>query len=304
MPLQTTQVLNEKAVLSALEKSLAMIEFDNQGEVLWANDNFAQAIGYNRSELIGMHHREFCTPDFLNSPDYAQLWNNLRNGKLFQEKIIRITKGGELLHLEATYMPILDENGQVTAVLKAATDITSRELANAQVVAVLQKMSEELLTRTKEGKNSNGQVASAISRLMEENESNLTFLQELEEQNIAVRQIVQMIREFASQTNLLALNAAIEAAHAGEHGRGFEVVASEVRKLARNVQEAAQDIQSTLEQIAKQVNKVNDGTKHAQHMIVESQNSIQQAVQEFESIGEAIGNLDAQAKTLNQLGRV
>lgn len=161
-------------------------------------------------------------------------------------------------------MPILDEHGQVAAVLKVATDITEREVAKAQLTSELQNMSEELLARTEEGITRNQQVASAITRLMEENEKNLSYLHDLEQQNGAVRRIVQTIREFASQTNLLALNAAIEAAHAGEYGRGFNVVASEVRKLAKSVQEAAQEIQATVEGISKHVDRVSDGTKASQ----------------------------------------
>ncbi|MGG3884972.1 hypothetical protein [Brevibacillus panacihumi] len=65
MVLQTTQVLNEKAILAALEKSFAMIEFNIHGEVLWANENFAQAMGYRLPELVGAHHRHFA---LLNSP--------------------------------------------------------------------------------------------------------------------------------------------------------------------------------------------------------------------------------------------
>ncbi|PUA39926.1 chemotaxis protein [Paenibacillus elgii] len=298
--MHTTQVLNEKAVLAALEQSLAMIEFNVQGEVLWANENFAHAMEYSLSELVGVHHRRFCTEYFASSPDYALLWNNLRSGKIFQEKIIRVTKNGRMLNLEATYMPILDEHGQVVAVLKVATDITEREVAKAQLTSELQNMSEELLC-TEGGITRNQQVASAITRLMEENEKNLSYLHDLEQQNTAVRHIVQTIREFASQTNLLALNAAIEAAHAGEYGRGFNVVASEVRKLAKSVQEAAQEIQATVEGIAKHVDRVNDGTKASQKTIVDSQRQIQQAVEEFAGIGEAVGKLDVQAKTLRQL---
>ncbi|WP_397312650.1 methyl-accepting chemotaxis protein [Paenibacillus elgii] len=300
MVIHTTQVLNEKAVLAALEQSLAMIEFNVQGEVLWANENFAHAMEYSLSELVGVHHRRFCTEYFASSPDYALLWNNLRSGKIFQEKIIRVTKNGRMLNLEATYMPILDEHGQVVAVLKVATDITEREVAKAQLTSELQNMSEELLC-TEGGITRNQQVASAITRLMEENEKNLSYLHDLEQQNTAVRHIVQTIREFASQTNLLALNAAIEAAHAGEYGRGFNVVASEVRKLAKSVQEAAQEIQATVEGIAKHVDRVNDGTKASQKTIVDSQRQIQQAVEEFAGIGEAVGKLDVQAKTLRQL---
>ncbi|BBI34631.1 methyl-accepting chemotaxis protein [Cohnella abietis] len=301
LEIATTQVLNEKAVLAALEQSLAMIEFNMHGDVLWANENFARAMGYQVSELTGIHHRKFCTPDFVRSPDYETLWDNLRSGNKFQDKITRVSKEGVILLLEATYMPILGEDGQVVAVLKVATDITARETATNQVTTELQKMAENLLIRTEKGITRNQQVASAIGRVMNDNESNLNYLHDLEKQTIAVHRIVQTIREFASQTNLLALNAAIEAAHAGEHGRGFNVVATEVRKLAKNVQEAAQEIQVTVEGISKQVNRVSEGTKTSQRAIVDSQHQIQQAVDEFAGIGEAVGKLDVQAKALSQI---
>lgn len=87
MVIHTTQVLNEKAVLAALEQSLAMIKFNVQGEVLWANENFAHAMEYSLSELVRVHHRRFCTEYFANSPDYALLWNNLRNCLILKRRI-------------------------------------------------------------------------------------------------------------------------------------------------------------------------------------------------------------------------
>ncbi|MFC7677630.1 methyl-accepting chemotaxis protein [Paenibacillus sp. GCM10028914] len=297
----STQVLDEKSVLAALEQSLAMIEFNMQGEVLWANDNFAQAMGYTMSELPGIHHRQFCTPDFLESSEYKKFWDNLRNGDKFQEKITRVTKAGSHISLEATYMPIQDEDGQVIAVLKVATDITERETGTTQVINELTKMSEDLLFRTEEGISRNQQVATAINRLKNDNENNLNDLHDLEQQTTAVRRIVQMIREFASQTNLLALNAAIEAAHAGEHGRGFDVVATEVRKLSKSVQEAAQEIQATVEGISKYVTRVSEGTMTSQEAIASSQIQIEQVVAEFAGISEAVSKLDVQAKILSEM---
>lgn len=298
---KSTQVLEVEAVLSALEQSLAMIEFNVQGEVLWANQHFAQAMGYQVSELQGIHHRQFCTPSFAKSAEYNLLWDNLRRGKKFQEKIIRVAKDGRTLCLEATYMPIHNENAEVVAVLKVATDITEREAAAARVTSELHQMAEELLERTEEGIHRSRQVASAISRVVHENESNLDFLRDLEQRTEAVGGIVRMIHDFASRTNLLALNAAIEAAHAGEHGRGFNVVATEVRKLAHQVQEAAKEIQDTVEGISKQVELIDVSTKSSQAAIQDSREQIQYAVDVFAGIGEATGKLEVQAKALSQL---
>ncbi|MCZ8520286.1 MULTISPECIES: PAS domain S-box protein [Paenibacillus] len=121
-PNRSTQVLDSEAVLGAMEHTLAMIEFDAQGNVLWANRNFADAVGYSVSEIKGMKHRQFCTKDYAESPEYTVLWNNLRQGIQFQEKIQRLTKDSRLIWLEATYMPVFQDD-RVTAVLKVATDI-------------------------------------------------------------------------------------------------------------------------------------------------------------------------------------
>ncbi|WP_442603961.1 methyl-accepting chemotaxis protein [Paenibacillus sp. KN14-4R] len=298
---ESTQVLEGKTVLAALEQSLAMIEFNSEGDVLWANEHFARAMGYQVSELSGMHHRQFCTADFAKSPGYVMLWNNLRSGLKFQEKIVRVAKDGRILHFEATYMPVRNEDGQIVAVLKVATDITAREIATTQLTSELQQMAEDLHQRTEEGLNRSQQVAVAIEHVLSDNESNLNLLHDLEQQTTAIHGVVETIRGFASQTKLLALNAAIEAAHAREHGRSFNVVATEVRKLASQVEEAAIAIQATVEGISKQVDKVSGGTKSSQKTIDKSQHLIQQAVDEFVGIGESAGKLDIQAKTLSQL---
>ncbi|MGO4184686.1 methyl-accepting chemotaxis protein [Paenibacillus sp. TAF43_2] len=294
----TTQVLDKRAVLTAIEQSLAMIEFDVQGKVLWANENFAQAMGYHYTEMPGMQHKQFCSQQFVNSTAYAKLWEDLRNGLPFQNKILRITKTGNAIWLEATYMPVRDEEGRVIAILKMATDINAREQATSQMTENLLKMSEELLGRAQEGISHSQEVEAAIERVAVGASDNMTVLHLLEQQTSFIRKIVRTIRDIASQTNILSLNAAIEAAHAGEHGRGFNVVAIEVRKLAGQVHEATKEVNGYVEDIVNHVQEVVNGTKLSQEVVAESQQRIQRAVDEFMSIGEAARQLDIQAKEL------
>ncbi|MCI3925191.1 methyl-accepting chemotaxis protein [Paenibacillus sp. TRM 82003] len=168
-------------------------------------------------------------------------------------------------------------------------------------MAELTLTAEQLLSRTEEGVSRSQQVAAAIEQVVRDNQANLSFLEDLEQQAGAVRGIVLTIREFSAQTNLLGLNAAIEAAHAGEHGRGFNIVASEVRKLANQVQQAAQEIQTTITTITKQIDMLSGATKESQQAITNSQGQIQHALIEFTHIGEAAERLEAQAKAMKQL---
>lgn len=126
MQLTTTASLSSPDVLRALEANVAMIRFDRQRRVVDVNDLFAKAMKYKRDEMIGMHHHLFCTPSFVSSPDYQAFWNKLFDGFSSADKIERIDARGDSIWLEATYMPIYEQD-EVVGVVKIASDITSRQ---------------------------------------------------------------------------------------------------------------------------------------------------------------------------------
>ncbi|WP_336787648.1 methyl-accepting chemotaxis protein [Paenibacillus sp. MMO-177] len=297
----SSQVLDTHFVLAAMEKSLAMIELSMDGRVLWANDNFARAMGYRADEMPGLLHRQFCTPEFANSPGYRDLWNNLRTGRIFQEKISRVSKDGRLLWFEATYMPVFNNEGHVEGILKVATDITERENATAKLMNELQEMAQDLLNRTGEGISGSRQIEETIEDVAQEAGDNMKVLAALERETESVRNTIHSIREVAKHTNLLALNAAIEAAHAGEHGRGFSVVAAEVRKLAKQADEAAKAVQANLAGIAAEVGNIANGMRRSQAMISESRQRARKAVVEFTEIGESAYQLEEKAQDFKNL---
>lgn len=122
---------DDKAILSALKRSQAFIEFKPDGTIITANQNFLAAMGYSLSEIQGRHHSMFIVPGDKDSPEYSAFWENLRNGESKTDEFKRIGKDGREVWIQASYNPIKDRNGLTYKVVKLATDITQEKLRNA-----------------------------------------------------------------------------------------------------------------------------------------------------------------------------
>jgi methyl-accepting chemotaxis protein len=100
-----------KGQVEAISRSQAVIEFDLDGTIRTANDNFLSVMGYQLDELVGQHHRIFVEPEVASSPDYAQFWERLRAGEYIADAFKRIGKDGRTVWIRASYNPILDAEG-------------------------------------------------------------------------------------------------------------------------------------------------------------------------------------------------
>ncbi|MBW2232720.1 MAG: PAS domain S-box protein [Deltaproteobacteria bacterium] len=116
----------------AIDRAQAVIEFDLNGTVLTANENFLGTFGYGLDEIVGKHHRIFCEPDFAESPEYAEFWKKLGRGEYDSGEFKRLAKGGREIWLQASYNPILDADGRPIKVVKFASDVTSGKLQTAE----------------------------------------------------------------------------------------------------------------------------------------------------------------------------
>ncbi len=112
--------------LQAISRSQAVIEFDLDGTIKFANDNFLRALGYTLEEIVGKHHRIFCDPEYAASSEYTAFWDKLGRGEFESDEFRRIRKDGSEIWIQASYNPIFDAKGNPYKVVKFATDITAQ----------------------------------------------------------------------------------------------------------------------------------------------------------------------------------
>ncbi|NTJ68492.1 PAS domain S-box protein [Agrobacterium rhizogenes] len=131
---------NAIAVLTALSKSQAMIEFDLSGKILTANEHFCRALGYELTEIVGKHHSMFVEPAYAQSSEYKAFWSKLAAGNFDQQQYKRIGKSGREVWIEASYNPVF-RRGKPIKVVKIATDITASKLKTAEDAGKIEALS-------------------------------------------------------------------------------------------------------------------------------------------------------------------
>ncbi|MBO6561306.1 MAG: PAS domain-containing methyl-accepting chemotaxis protein [Nisaea sp.] len=279
--------------IEAIRRSQAVIEFELDGTIITANENFLKTMGYGLNEVVGKHHSMFAEPGYAQSAEYKGFWEKLRAGEFAAGQYRRIGKGGKEVWIEASYNPILDPNGKPLKVVKFATDLTKRKQENAELAdafeqgvkrtvesvaassgdlemtaqtlaanaeqanqqsATVSSATEELTASVNEIARQIAESTRAVGSAVDAADKSEKMVSELLSAAQKVGEITKIIAEIAEQTNLLALNATIEAARAGEAGKGFAVVASEVKNLANQTATAT-------EEIAQQVKGIQDSTQ-------------------------------------------
>ncbi|WP_417824092.1 methyl-accepting chemotaxis protein [Thalassospira lucentensis] len=128
---QKRQKADYAGQIEAIGKSQAVIEFDMDGKILTANQNFLDAMGYTLAEVQGKHHQIFVDQAYAKSPEYTKFWETLRSGKYMSAEYQRFGKGGKEVWIQASYNPIIDMNGRPFKVVKYATDVTAEKLRAA-----------------------------------------------------------------------------------------------------------------------------------------------------------------------------
>ncbi|SDT32541.1 methyl-accepting chemotaxis sensory transducer with Pas/Pac sensor [Pseudomonas prosekii] len=247
-----------EALISALSRSTAVIEFDLNGVVLSANEPFLRVMDYRIDEIKGKHHRIFCEPEETSMPAYTEFWNSLNRGQFATGRFKRINSHGATVWLEASYNPVYDAQNKLYKFVKFATVITDQVNREAEVndaASIAYEISQKTDATAQEGASVVRETVDTMQRISKVMLSASQGIEDLGKQSLLISSMVQTIGSIAQQTNLLALNAAIEAARAGEQGRGFAVVADEVRQLAGRTSAATEEIVTVVGKNQDLVNK-------------------------------------------------
>ena len=291
---QVRERLHATSVLDAIHRSMAVIEFDLQGHVLRANDNFLQTLGYALADVQGRHHRLFCPPALAASAEYARFWERLRAGQYFRGQVERVDRQGRALWLEATYNPVHGPQGELLGVIKVATDITERVLqgqARQAGVNTAYAIAQDTQALSEQSSQTVQQAVQRVQAMAGTFSATAQRTAALGQQAQAIGEVLGGIRRIADQTHLLALNAAVEAARAGDAGRGFAVVAGEVRRLAADSKAATEGIGQTTRAIQDEVAALQAALQAAQDSVAEGVALAGQALQAMALIRQDAGQV-------------
>ena len=263
------------ALRYAVDSGWAYIEFTPAGEVLSANRNFINSMGYdNENELIGKHHREFCDKDYIRSPEYKKFWEDLGNGEGKNGEFKRVSKNGEDVYLNASYTPVKDLNGKIVKVVKLASEVTAVKTTVNEINKVVTLASEGDLTERLDSAKAKGDyqvMSESINQLLDA--------------------IVEPLNEIKNISNVVA-SSSEEMTTKGEQMKASTgEMSSAVQQMAEGAQDQAQQIDQAsqlIEDILKSAQGMASGAQTINKTAEEGKNSSKAGVATMGSVVESM----------------
>jgi len=325
--------------VEAISKSQAVIEFNLDGTILTANDNFLNTLGYSLGEIQGKHHRMFCEPSYTNTPAYAHFWDKLNRGEFEAAEYKRVGKGGKEIWINASYNPIFNANGKPFKVVKYASDVTElrkviislEEMAGGlassatQLTSMATQMSENAKKTSQDSEYAAGvsaEVATGVQIVATNTEEMVASIKEISR---SANESAQMSRE--TLNNAIETNKTIAklGASSQEIGNVIKVISSIAQQtnllalnatieaaragdagkgfavVANEVKELAKQTAKATEDITNKIGAIQKDSAAAVEAIAE----ISTSIEKLNSLSGAIAaSVEEQTATTNEVSRV
>ncbi len=328
-----------KGVIRAIDAAFAYIEFDTTGNVLTANKNFQDTMGYQIDELKGKHHRAFCDPVYASSNDYANFWPDLKSGKSKSGIFKRVNRAGKELWLQAVYSPVTDETGRVIKVIKIATDVTDQQnmivsiqetatalsSASAELTATANEMTGTANRTSAESQSAAAaaeEVATGVQTVATNMEEMVASIKEIGRSTNESSQMAKMTLAKAQESNVTITKLGASSQEIGDVIKVISSIAQQTNLLALNATiEAARAgeagkgfavVANEVKELAKQTAKATDDITNKIGAIQSESKSavdaiagISQAVEKLNGISGVIAAaVEEQTATTNEISRV
>jgi methyl-accepting chemotaxis protein len=258
--------------LAAISRVQAVIEFKPDGEILTANENFLQTLGYSLSEVKGQHHRMFVEPAFAKSAEYQDFWRKLNAGEFVAAEFKRIGKGGREVWIQASYNPIFDDRKRVIKVVKFATDVTGRVNAVDQVANGLEQLAKNNLAY---------RIDVPVDPAFEKIRNDF---------NAAMALLDETISAVSDSTNSV--------------GGGAEEIATASDDLSRRTEQQAASLEETaaaLDEITATVKRSAEGAKQASGAASTARADAQKSGEVVREAVAAMGEIENSSKQITQI---
>ena len=273
---QEIQRQNMKGITDAIDKSYACIEFNLDGTISTANENFLKTLGYGLDEIKGQHHRMFCDAAYSSSVEYQAFWQKLNRGEPDAGQYRRLGKGGKEVWIQASYNPIKDEMGRPFKVVKFATDITTQKKAQQQLEACMAEAQKSL------GALAEGDLTSAMEG---------AYQGELETVKTSINGALANL----SQT-IAAVREAVEAVNNGaeEITKGNEDLSQRTSEQAAALEETS----ASMEEMTSTVKQNADNAKQANQLAIAARETADKGWAVTKRAVEAMGEINKSSKKI------
>lgn len=337
------EVNNQKLLFSALSKAQAVIEFQLDGTITTANDNFLKVLGYTLDEVKGKHHSMFCDPKWAESPSYREFWSKLNRGEFQIGEFMRITKNRQEVWIQASYNPVYDGNGKVSRVVKFAADVTRQKTASIALIKALEETAGQLAAAAEElsatatqlsnnAETTSGQSNMAAANTEEVSKGVQTVATNTEEMVASIKEIARNSSEAANiskdtmkkaqNTNTTITQLGVSSQEIGNVIKVISSIAQQTNLLALNATiEAARAgdagkgfavVANEVKELAKQTAKATEDITNRIGSIqkdtqgaVDAIGGISQFIEKLNGISMAIAaSIEEQTATTNEVARV